>query len=123
MSLGCPKGPFRSSISSGSIALYLNVSLSVVSYFAAIIGIYVAIDAYGILTYDLTKEPLLAALGYLSAAGALVLSLPAVHTDNKLIRWIFAIFSFLFAVAWLYQGFEFNHGHLEPPAPANATAT
>ena len=98
----------------GALALYLNISLSVISYFAGIIGAYVATAAYAILDYGLTRNPNLATLGYLSAAGALVFSIPAVHVEGKWARVLFAIFALLFAVAWLYQGFEFTHGHMDP---------
>lgn len=98
----------------GSLALYLNVSLKFVSYFAVIIGLLVATDAYALISYGLTREPLLAGLAYLSAAAPLIFSVVAVHTDNKYVRWLFAIASMAFAIAWLYEGFNFTMGHLEP---------
>ncbi|MEJ2272751.1 MAG: DUF981 family protein [Candidatus Bathyarchaeota archaeon] len=95
-------------------ALYLNVSLKYVSYFAVVMGLFVATNAYAVISYGLTREPLLAGLAYLSAAAPLIASVVAVHTDNKYIRWLFALASLIFAVAWLYEGFEFTMGHLEP---------
>ncbi len=97
-----------------SVSLFRNAGLSVVSYFACAFGLYIATLAYSIILYDLTREPLLAALAYLSSAAPLWLSVPAAHSDNKWVRWLFAVFAFLFAIAWLYEGYEFTTGHLEP---------
>jgi uncharacterized membrane protein len=93
-------------------ALYLNGGLSVVSYFAAIAGIYAAIDAYAILSLWLGKQPLVAALGYLAFAAAGFMSVPATHSDNIWLRRLFAVFAFLFALAWLAQAATFTLGHL-----------
>lgn len=101
-------------IVAGSVALYLNASLKYVSYFAVVIGLFVATNAYAMFNYGLTRDPTLAGLAYLSAAAPLIGSVVAVHTDNKYIRWLFALVSLIFAVAWIYQGFEFTTGHLEP---------
>jgi uncharacterized membrane protein len=95
-----------------SAALFLNVGLSAVSYFAAVVGLYAVIEAYAMVTVRLTRSPELAALGYLSFAAAAFLSVPATHSDNKWLRWLFAIFAFLFAIAWLYQAANFTLGHL-----------
>lgn len=97
-----------------AIALYKNVGLSFISYLAGIVGAFLAVDAYGIIDYGLTRNPILAALGYLSASGALWGSVLGVNTDSRALRWLFAILAFLFAIAWLYQGYEFTLGHLEP---------
>lgn len=99
-----------------SVALFLNSSLSPVSYFAVVFGLYIALDAYAMVTYGLTSDPNRAFLGYLSVAAAAFLSVPATHTDNKWLRWLFAVFAFLFAVAWGYQAANFTWGHLKPPA-------
>lgn len=95
-----------------SMALYFNSGLSVVSYFAAVAGLYAAVDAYAILSLWITKQPLVSALGYLSFAAAGFLSVPATHSDNKWLRRLFAIFAFLFALAWLVQAMTFTLGHL-----------
>src|SRR4030066_478183 len=100
-----------------SAALLLNAGLSAVSYFAVTVGVYAVVDAFAMMNYKLTSNPLLAALGYLSFAATAFLSVPATHTDNKWLRWAFGIFAFLFAVAWLYQAANFTWGHLKPPAP------
>ena len=100
-----------------SVALFLNGGLSVVSYFAVVVGLYAVVDALAMVNYGLTSNPQLAALGYLSFAAAGFLSVPATHSDNKYLRWIFAIFAFLFAIAWLYQAYNFTTGHLKPPPP------
>ncbi len=102
-----------------AVALLLNGGLSVVSYFAAIVGLYAVVDAYAMVTYGLTSDPTKAALGYLSFAAAAFLSVPATHSDSKVLRYLFAVFAFLFAIAWLYQAANFTWGHLEPPPPAS----
>lgn len=100
-----------------SVTLFLNGSLSTVSYFAVVVGLYAVVDAYAMVTYGLTKEPLFSALGYLSFAAVAFLSVPMTHSDHKYARWIFAIFAFLFAIAWVYQAYNFTWGHLAPPPP------
>lgn len=99
-----------------AVALFLNGGLSVVSYFAATVGLYAAVDAYAMVNYGLTSNPTLAALAYLSFAAAAFLSVPATHSDNKALRYLFALFAFLFAIAWLYQGANFTWSHLKPPS-------
>jgi len=101
-----------------SVALFLNASLGAVSYFAVVAGLYAVVDAIAMVNYRLTRSPELSALGYLGFAAAAFLSVPATHSDNKWLRWLFAIFAFLFAIAWLYQAANFTWGHLQPPPPA-----
>lgn len=101
-----------------SIALFFNASLAVVSYFAVVVGLYAVVGAFAMVNYGLTKEPLVSALGYLSFAVTAFLSVPATHSDNKWFRRLFALFAFLFALAWLVQAAEFTLGHLQPPPPA-----
>lgn len=98
----------------GAIALFLNVNLKPVSYFAAVVGLYAFVDAYSMLKYSLTSNPLLSALGYMSFAAPALLSVPATHLKNKWWKWLFVIFSLLFAIAWLYQAANFTYAHLNP---------
>jgi len=100
-----------------SIVLFLNSSLAPVSYFAVVVGLYAVVGAYAMVSYGLTKEPLVSALGYLSFAVTAFLSVPATHSDNKWLRWLFAVFAFLFALAWVIQAAQFTYGHLAPPPP------
>jgi putative membrane protein len=93
-------------------AIYLNGGLSVVSYFAAVAGLYAAVDGFAILSLWVTKQPLVSALGYLSFTAAGFLSIPATHSDNVWLRRLFMIFAFLFALAWLVQAMTFTLGHL-----------
>jgi len=95
-----------------AVALFLNGGLSAVSYFAVVAGIYAVVDAAAILIKGYTRSPQVSAIGYLSFAIAAFLSLPATHSDNKWLRRIFAIFAFLFALAWLFQAANFTLGHL-----------
>ena len=99
---------------SGSVTLFLNANMKPVSYFAAVAGLYAIVDAYSMVKYSLTSDPLLSALGYLSFVAPALLSVPATHFANKWWRWIFVIFAFLFAVAWLYQAANFTYAHLNP---------
>jgi uncharacterized membrane protein len=98
--------------------LAMNGSLKAVSYFAFVVGLYLVVDAYSIMSYGLTRADTrwLAASSYAAAAIASFLSVPATHLDNKYLRWLFAVFAFLFALAWLAQAGTFTWGHLAPPA-------
>jgi uncharacterized membrane protein len=97
-----------------SAALLLRRGLQACSYFAAVLGVYLIADAYSIFTYPLTSDPTKATLVYLAPAAALLLSVPAVHIENKWSRWIWAIFAFLFAAAWLYFAWTTTLSHLHP---------
>jgi len=99
-----------------SASLFLQRGLQASSYFALVVGLYLIIDAYSIWNYKLTSNPTLSALLYLAPAAALIFSVPSTHTDNKRLRWLFAIFAFLFAIAWLYFAYNVTTGHLKPPA-------
>jgi len=103
-----------------SAALAINGSLKAVSYFAVVVGLYLVVDAYAIMNYGLTRADTrwLAASSYAAAAVASFLSVPATHIDNKWLRWLFAVFAFLFALAWLAQAYNFTWGHLAPPPPS-----
>jgi len=95
-----------------SAALFLNVGLKRVSYIAVFAGLYAIVDAYAMVVARLTRSPELSALSYLSFAAAAFLSVPATHSDNKKLRWLFAVFAALFAIAWLYEAANFTLGHL-----------
>jgi uncharacterized membrane protein len=97
-----------------SRALFLRRGLQACSYFALVLGLYLIADAYSIFTYSLTSDPTKSTLLYLAPAAALILSVPASHIDNKWARWVFAIFAFLFAAAWLYFAFTVTPSHLHP---------
>lgn len=102
-----------------SAALFLNGGLSAVSYIAVVVGLYAVVDAVAILNYGLTRSDTrwLAALSYLAFSAAAFLSVPATHSDNKWLRRLFAVFAFLFAIAWLAEAALFTWGHLAPPPP------
>lgn len=95
-----------------SATLFFNGGLRAVSYMAVIVGLYAVVDAAAMVIARLTKSPELSALSYLSFAAAAFLSVPATHSDNKKLRWLFAVFAFLFAIAWLYEAANFTLGHL-----------
>ena len=98
----------------GAVALFLNADLRPTSYLAAVAGLYAAVDAYAIISNNLTSSPLLAALGYLSFTAPAVLYIPATHAKNKWWQYLFTIFALLFAAAWLYQATNFTLAHLQP---------
>lgn len=100
-----------------SAALLLRKGLQACSYFALVVGIYLIVDAYSIFTYGLTSDPTKSTLLYLAPAAAMILSVPATHIQNKWARWVFAIFAFVFAIAWLYFGYTVTPSHLKPPPP------
>jgi uncharacterized membrane protein len=95
-------------------ALFLRRGLQACSYFAAVVGVYLISDAYSIWTYGMTSDPTKATLVYLAPAVALLLSPFAVHIQNKWSRYIWAIFAFLFAAAWLYFAATTTPSHLHP---------
>jgi uncharacterized membrane protein len=99
-------------------ALFLKGGLQAASYFAFVLGIYLIVDAYSIFTYKLTSDPTKSTLLYLAPAAALILSVPATHIENKWARWVFAIFAFVFAIAWIYFAYTVTPSHLTPPPPA-----
>jgi len=103
-----------------SVTLFLNGSLGAISYFAAVVGLYLVVDVYAIMSYGLTRADtrIIAMLAYLSAAVASFVSVPATHSDNKWLRRLFAVFAFLFALGWLVEAALFTWGHLAPPPPA-----
>jgi uncharacterized membrane protein len=100
-----------------SAALFLNKGLKAVSYFAVVLGLYLVVDAVSIISYGLTANPPLSAVYYLAPGVAGFLSVPATHTDNKWLRWLFTIAAFLFALLWLYNAANTTWGHLAPPPP------
>jgi len=109
---------------STSAAFLLGRGLQGVSYFALVTGLYLLVDAYSILTYStgsvkITSNPMQAALVFLAPVAPLILSVPATHTDNKWLRWLFAVFAFIFAIAWLYMAANTTYSHLAPPTPTS----
>jgi len=102
-----------------SAALFLNNGLKAVSYFAAVLGLYLVVDAVSTTTYGLSLNPPLTAVYYLAAAFSTFLSVPAMHTDNKWLRWLFAGVAFLFALLWFYNAATTTLAHLAPPPPSS----
>ena len=100
-----------------SVALFLNVGLREVSYFAAVLGAYLVVDAVSIIRYWLTSTPPMSTAMYLAAAFAAFLSIPFTHTNNKWLKWLFAVAAFAFALLWIYEAANTTWGHLAPPPP------
>ncbi len=97
-----------------SAVFFLGRGLKAISYLAAVMGIYLTVDAFSIRTYNLTSDPFVSTLLYLSVAVASFLSIPATHSDNKWMRRTFAVFAFAFAFAWLYFVANVTYVHLKP---------
>jgi uncharacterized membrane protein len=95
-------------------ALCLGRGLQAYSYFGFILGLYLISDAYSIFTYKLTSDPAKSTLVYLAPAVALLLTVPAVHFENRWFRWLWAIVAFVFAGAWLYFAMTTTPSHLHP---------
>jgi uncharacterized membrane protein len=95
-----------------SAALFFRRGLQACSYLAGVLGLYLISDAYSIWTYSLTSDPTKATLVYLAPAVALLLSVPALHIQNKWARVVFAVFAFIFAGAWFYFASTTTPTHL-----------
>ena len=95
-------------------SLFMNGGLKPVSYFAAVVGAYLAVLAYAIFSYNLTSSPLLSTLLYLAPAVTSFVSVPATHIENKWIRRVFAVFALLFAIAWFYFAANVTLAHTKP---------
>jgi uncharacterized membrane protein len=97
---------------SGSAALLLRRGVQACTYIAAVLGLYLISDAYSVWTYKLTSDPTKTTLLYLAPAIALLLTVPAMHLQNKWFRWLWAIVAFIFAGAWLYFAMTTTPAHL-----------
>lgn len=97
---------------SGSAALLLRRGVQACTYFAAVLGLYLISDAYSVWTYKLTSDPTKTTLLYLAPAIALLLTVPAMHLQNRWFRWLWAIVAFIFAGAWLYFAMTTTPTHL-----------
>ena len=93
-------------------AFFLRRGLQACSYFAFVLGLYLISDAYSIYKYSLTSDPFKSTLLYLAPAAALLLSVPALHIQNRWSRVVFAIFAFIFAGAWFYFAATTTPTHL-----------
>ncbi|HYB68817.1 MAG TPA: DUF981 family protein [Candidatus Acidoferrales bacterium] len=93
-------------------AFFLRRGLQACSYFAFVVGLYLISDAYSIYKYSLTSDPFKSTLLYLAPAVALLLSVPALHIQNRWSRVVFAIFAFIFAGAWFYFAATTTPTHL-----------
>ena len=69
-----------------AVTLAMNGSLKAVSYFAVVVGLYLAVDAYSIMSYGLTRADTrwLAVSSYAAAALASFLSVPATFGQQVL---------------------------------------
>jgi uncharacterized membrane protein len=97
-----------------SVAVFLDVDLRPITYFAFVVGLYALVDSYSIMNYSLTSSPIVATLGYLGFAAPAIISVPAAHFADKRLRYIFAVFAFLFAAVWLIEAATFTISHLKP---------
>lgn len=99
---------------SGGLALTFRKGLQGTSYFALVAAIYLLTDAVAIIQYNMTKNPTLSAVLYGAPAVAMILGVPATHVNNKVARWVFAVFAILYAIGWIYFGYTTTMSHLGP---------
>jgi len=95
-----------------ALALYFNGGFRIVSYFGAGVAAYALTGAYAILVQEYTKTPLVSALGYIGMAAAAIFIIPVTHSNNKILRYIAAIFAILFAAVWLFMAVTTTSSHL-----------
>ena len=95
-----------------TLALYFNGGFKVISYFAVAVGAYSLCDAAAILVNMYGKTPIPSALGYIGLAASTFFVVPVAHSSNKNLRYLAALFAFLFAAVWLFEGFNTTLSHL-----------
>jgi putative membrane protein len=115
------------------LSLHFGWNLLTVGVFAFGSGGVAILLGIRILDMNLTKEPVLAAIGYIVAGLAAVLSLPAIALPKmKWIRWVVAIVAVVAAGIWVFTAFTSYWAHIDsfktwkpdamilrtPPAPA-----
>ena len=92
--------------------LYFGKGIQAITYFGFVLGCYLISDAWSIMKYSLTANATESTLLYLAAAAPLLISPFAFHIQSKYVRWVFAIFAFLFAAAWFYFALTVTPTHL-----------
>lgn len=97
-----------------ALALLLRRGLQAASYFGLVTGIYLVVDAMAIWNNGMTRDPTVSTILYLAPALSLFLSVPATHVNNKIARYVFAVFAFLLAIGWIYFAYNTTSGHLAP---------
>lgn len=93
---------------------YFGRGFQAASYLGAVVGLYLAVDAYAIITYGMGKDPFKGMLVYLAPAVLLLYSPFAAHLKTKYARWVFGVLAILVTIAWLYFGFSTTLSHLAP---------
>jgi putative membrane protein len=115
------------------LCLQYGWNLLTVGIFAVGAGAVAILLGLKILAANLTKEPLIAGIGYILAGAAAVLSLPAIGFPKmKWIRWVAAAVAVVAAGIWVFTAFSSYWAHIDsfsswkpdsmlartPPAPA-----
>ena len=98
-----------------ALALYYNGGFKIASYVGVGFGAYSLCGAYAILANSYGKTPIPSALGYIGFAAAAFFIVPVTHSNNKGLRYLAALFAFLFAAVWLFEGFNTSLSHLGAP--------
>ncbi len=98
-----------------ALALYFNGGFKMISYFGVGVGFYALAGAAAILVNMYGKTPIPSALGYIGLAAAAFFIVPVAHSNNKNFRYLAALFAFLFAAVWLFEGFNTTMSHLGAP--------
>ncbi|MEM3670540.1 MAG: DUF981 family protein, partial [Thermoprotei archaeon] len=88
----------------GAYIVIKGYSLKALSYMAGLVGIWGLVDAYGILSLNMTSEPIIAAGLYAAGGLAGILSVPVVHRPSRASAAALVLFLALFALAALFLG-------------------
>ncbi len=97
-----------------AMVFYFGRGFQAASYLGFVVGLYLVVDAYAQVAYNMGKDPLKGALVYLAPAALLLYSPVAAHLKTKYARWVFGILAILVTIAWLYFGYTTTLGHLAP---------
>ncbi len=96
------------------IALLADWDLLSLGIFAVFAGVVAVVVGLRILNLKMTKEPLLAALGFVATGATGILSLPAYLTrKNPVVRYLAALAALGAAGIWAFTGYSSYWAHLE----------
>ena len=99
---------------SAAVAFVLGQGLRPVSYFAVVVGLMLVVDALAIFNYGLTSDPTISGLNYLAPAIVMLVSVLYTHVEHKIVKYLFAIGGFGFAVTWFLEAANVTYSHLNP---------
>jgi len=96
------------------LAILLDWDLITVGIFSLFTGAVAVLLGVRILNMNLTKEPLIAAAGYILTGATAILTLPALALPKlKWLRWLTALAAIGSAAIWALVGFPSYWAHIE----------